>query len=66
MRGEPPAEFQETGAPPQGQGDYGGDQAPPRPPPTGYCGGRDLGEGGGKEAWIYVALNPPHPEGGLP
>ena len=34
-----PAEFQETGAPPQGQGDYGGDQAPPEPPPTGCCGG---------------------------
>ena len=28
------------------------------PLPPGYCGGRDLGEGGEKEAWIYVALDP--------
>ncbi len=34
------------------------DQTPPRSPPTGGCGGRDLGEGGAKEAWIYVALDP--------
>ena len=61
-----PAEFQETGAPSQGQGNYGGIKLHQGPlPPVIVVDGTWV-KVGGKGGLDLCGPGPPHPEGSLP